>query len=47
MRMNWNWIISVAAIIHNGRVVAQDTPSNLINDVVARNTYFGESFKFN
>ena len=39
--------VDSAAIIHNGRVVAQDTPSNLINDVVARNTYFGESFKFN
>ena len=39
--------VDSAAIIHNGRVVAQDTPLNLINDVVARNTYFGESFKFN
>ena len=39
--------VDSAAIVHNGRVVAQDTPSNLINDVVARNTYFGESFKFN
>ena len=35
--------VDSAAIVHNGRVVAQDTPSNLINDVVARNTYFGES----
>jgi lipopolysaccharide export system ATP-binding protein len=39
--------VDSAAIIHNGRVVAQDTPSNLIKDSVARNTYFGESFKFN
>ena len=39
--------VDSAAIIHNGRVVAQDTPSNLINDVVAKNTYFGESFKIN
>ena len=39
--------VDSAAIIHNGRVVAQDTPSNLINDAVARNTYFGESFKIN
>jgi lipopolysaccharide export system ATP-binding protein len=36
-----------AAIIHNGKVVAQDTPSNLINNVIAKNTYFGESFKIN
>ena len=39
--------VDTAAIVHNGRVVAQNTPSNLINDVVARNTYFGESFKIN
>ena len=36
-----------AAIIHNGKVVAQDTPSNLINNVIAKNAYFGESFKIN
>ena len=34
-----------AAIIHNGKVVAQDTPSNLIQNIDARNAYFGESFK--
>ena len=39
--------VDTAAIIHNGRVVAQDTPSNLINDVIAKDTYFGESFKIN
>ena len=39
--------VDTAAIIHNGKVIAQDTPSNLINDVIARDTYFGESFKIN
>ncbi|MDC0586003.1 ATP-binding cassette domain-containing protein, partial [Candidatus Pelagibacter sp.] len=39
--------VDSAAIIHNGRVVAQNTPSNLINDVIAKDTYFGESFKIN
>ena len=39
--------VDSAAIIHNGRVVALDTPSNLINDVVAKDTYFGDSFKIN
>ena len=39
--------VDSAAIIHNGRVVAQDTPSNLINDVSAKNAYFGEAFKIN
>ena len=39
--------VDTAAIIHNGKVVAQDTPSNLINNVIAKNTYFGDSFKRN
>ena len=34
-----------AAIIHNGKVVAQDTPSNLIQNIDAKNAYFGDSFK--
>ena len=39
--------VDSAAIIHNGKVVAQDTPTNLINNVIAKDTYFGESFKIN
>ena len=39
--------VDTAAIVHNGKVVAQDTPSNLINDVTAKDTYFGDSFKIN
>ena len=39
--------VDSAAIIHNGKVVAQDTPASLINNVIAKNTYFGESFKIN
>ena len=34
-----------AAIIHNGKVVAQGTPSNLIQNIDAKNAYFGDSFK--
>ena len=37
--------VDTAAIIHNGRVVAQGTPSNLIENIEARNAYFGDSFK--
>ena len=37
--------VDVAAIIHNGRVLAQDTPSNLIHNAEAKNAYFGDSFK--
>ena len=39
--------VDTAAIIHNGRVVAQDTPSNLINNVIAKDAYFGDSFNYN
>ena len=37
--------VDTAAIIHNGKVVAQDTPSNLIQNIDAKNAYFGDSFK--
>ena len=37
--------VDTAAIIHNGKVVAQGTPANLIQNADARNAYFGESFK--
>ncbi len=37
--------VDSAAIISNGKVVAQDTPSNLIRNIEAKNAYFGESFK--
>ena len=39
--------VDVAMILSNGKVVAQDTPSNLVQDINAKNAYFGESFKFN
>ena len=39
--------VDVAAIINNGRVIAQGTPSNLIQDINARNAYFGDSFRIN
>jgi len=37
--------VDSAAIIHNGKVIAEDTPSNLIKNQDAKNIYFGESFK--
>ena len=39
--------VDTAAIINNGKVVAQGTPSNLSKDIEAKKAYFGESFKFN
>jgi len=37
--------VDVAAIIHNGKVIAKDNPKNLINNIEAKNVYFGDSFK--
>ena len=37
--------VDTAVIIHNGKVVAQGTPSSLIQNIEARNVYFGDSFK--
>ena len=39
--------VDVAMILSNCKIIAQDTPSNLVNDINAKNAYFGESFKFN
>jgi lipopolysaccharide export system ATP-binding protein len=36
-----------AMILSNGKIVAQDSPSNLVKNINAKNAYFGESFKFN
>ena len=35
----------VAAIIHNGKVIAQGTPSNLIQNIDAKNAYFESHLK--
>ena len=39
--------VDTAAIIHNGKVVAHGTPTNLIQNIEAKNAYFGDSFRFN
>jgi lipopolysaccharide export system ATP-binding protein len=39
--------VDKAAIISDGAVIATGTPNNLINNIDARNAYFGDSFKFN
>ena len=39
--------VDVAMILSNCKVIAQDTPSNLVKDINAQNHYFGNSFKFN
>ncbi len=37
--------VDTAAIIHNGKVIAEGTPTNLIQNIDARKAYFGDSFK--
>ena len=39
--------VDVAIVLSNCKVIAKGTPSELINDIKAKNAYFGDSFKFN
>jgi lipopolysaccharide export system ATP-binding protein len=39
--------VDVAMILSNGKIIAQETPSNIVKDINAQNAYFGDSFKFN
>jgi len=40
-------VADTSIILSNGKIIAQGTPSQLMNNVTARNHYFGDSFKFN
>ena len=39
--------VDIAMILSNGKIIAQDTPSNLVNNSNAKRAYFGDNFKFN
>ena len=39
--------VDIAMILSNGKIIAEDTPSNLVKDINAKNAYFGNNFKFN
>ncbi len=39
--------VDIAAIINDGKTIAQGTPSDLIKNIEAQNAYFGNSFKIN
>ncbi len=39
--------VDTAMILSNGKIVAQDSPSKLVQDINAKNAYFGDSFKIN
>ena len=39
--------VDIAIILSNCKIVAQGSPSDLVNNIEAKNAYFGDSFKFN
>mgnify|MGYP000061780611 FL=1 len=39
--------VDIAIILSDCRVVAKGTPSYLVNNIEAKNAYFGNSFKLN
>ena len=39
--------VDTAMILNNCKIVAQDTPGNLVTNESAKIAYFGESFKIN
>ena len=39
--------VDAAMILSNGKIIAQNTPVNLVEDINAKNAYFGDSFKIN
>ena len=36
-----------ALILSNCKIIAKGSPTQLVNDIKAKNAYFGDSFKFN
>ena len=39
--------VDTAIVLSNGKVVAKDTPNNLIKNIDAQNAYFGDAFTIN
>ena len=39
--------VDIAMILSNGKIIAEDTPSNLVKNINAKNAYFGDNFKIN
>ena len=37
----------IAMILNDGKIIAQDTPSKLVQNINAKNAYFGDNFKYN
>jgi lipopolysaccharide export system ATP-binding protein len=39
--------VDTAMILSEGKIIAEDSPANLVNNINAKNAYFGDSFSFN
>jgi len=39
--------VDVAIILSNCKIIAKGSPNDLVNNIKAKNAYFGDSFKFN
>ncbi len=39
--------VDVAMILNNGKIIAEGSPNNLVNNIDAKSAYFGDAFKFN
>ena len=39
--------VDTAMILSNCKIIAEDTPSNLVKNIEAKDAYFGDDFKFN
>ncbi len=39
--------VDVAMILNNGKIIAEGSPNNLVNNMDAKSAYFGDTFKFN
>ena len=37
--------VDVAMVLSNGKIIAKDSPSNIINNIEAKKAYFGNYFK--
>ncbi len=39
--------VDAAMILNNGKIIAEGSPNNLVNNMDAKSAYFGDAFKFN
>ena len=37
--------VDMAVVLSNGKIIAKDSPNNIINNIEAKKAYFGNNFK--